>query len=100
MTKMLKLTERQAKQATVMRHMTTFQVLSSRLEEEEAMKESFLLNQNSQCRHCHKQIGQFPFFYLPETKQVCHAFCAEKEGSVEPEASLEARPDFGPAAEN
>lgn len=34
--KMLKLTERQAKQATVMRHMTQFQVLSSQIEEAEA----------------------------------------------------------------
>ena len=49
--------------------------------------EYFIINDDSICVRCQKKISNYPFYYLPKSKDIVHYYCFNNEIQKERESS-------------
>lgn len=73
--------ERVGKELALQKHLGQFEYFQRVEELMEARNEHFVVREDSECSRCSRKILQYPFYYLPRSRQLIHYFCFNKESS-------------------
>lgn len=66
--------EKVTKEVQILKSLTTRDYFDKVEQLFEAKNEYFVLNEDSVCSKCNKKIGNYPFFYMPKTKELIHLY--------------------------
>jgi hypothetical protein len=73
--------EKVSKQLKVLKNLTNSEYINRVEELLEAKDENFTLREESLCSRCQKRIANYPFYYVPKTKEMIHYYCFAGEGA-------------------
>jgi hypothetical protein len=67
--------EKVSKELLIYKALTNYEHLMQQDELVNANNECFQIKDDTVCSKCSKKISNYPFYYLPKTKEIAHYYC-------------------------